>query len=47
MDSDFDDFECAYSDCDGHIGDLWAWDTVRLSHPEYPIIPLSGVLYPL
>jgi hypothetical protein len=44
---EYDGFECEYPDCDGHIGDLWDWKSVRQSHPEYPASPQHGKTYPL
>lgn len=44
---DEDDFwECAYPDCDGHIGDIREWDSIRELNPEYPEIPVPGERYP-
>lgn len=39
---------CAYPDCDGDtVIDAWDWEDVRDEHPEYPIIPKDGLVYPL
>ena len=37
---------CVLTDCDGVPGDLTAWETVRESHPEYPVTPEPRVSYP-
>jgi len=39
---------CPYEGCDGDtVFDGWAWGTVREDHPDYPAIPIPGVVYPL
>lgn len=45
--AEHDEYECAYPDCDGHIGDLWDWESVKRGHPEYPATPKRGQVYPL
>lgn len=38
---------CPYADCNGDaVIDAWDWETVRTSHPEYPLTPTFGVHYP-
>lgn len=37
---------CPYSDCSASIlSQGWLWETVRLQHPEYPVIPERDVIY--
>jgi hypothetical protein len=38
---------CHYDWCDGHLGDIWAWETIRDLNPSYPKIPEAGTEYPL
>jgi hypothetical protein len=39
---------CPYDGCSGDaVLDAWDWNKVREVHPEYPAIPLYGVVYPL
>ncbi len=43
--------ECKFSDCGGHIGDLWPYEETRRDYPEiaarWPAIPEEGKVYPL
>lgn len=49
--NDGNDMLCHYEDCNGGVGDLWNWDSVRLTgkyrEEEYPKIPEIGKQYPL
>jgi hypothetical protein len=39
---------CPYSDCNGDaVFDAKDWDFGRQGHPEYPDVPVEGVVYPL
>jgi tRNA U38,U39,U40 pseudouridine synthase TruA len=39
---------CPYDGCDGDIeGDGFGWETIREHHPEYPVVPVEGIEYPL
>ena len=39
---------CPYDGCDGDtFVDAWSWESIRNSNPEYPVIPLEGVVYPM
>lgn len=39
---------CPYEGCDGDtVIDGWDWEEVRDGHPEYPVVPKDGVVYPL
>ena len=39
---------CPYEGCNGDtVMDGWSWGSVREQHPDYPVIPAKGVLYPL
>lgn len=44
-------FECKFSDCDGHVGDLWSYEETRKDYPEiaarWAAIPKEGKVYPL
>ena len=39
--------ECAYPGCDGHVGDIWEWEKVRVQSLLYPETPVWGQRYPL
>lgn len=39
--------KCRYPGCDGHIGDILEWESVREHNPEYPETPAWGQEYPL
>jgi hypothetical protein len=37
---------CPFADCDGNTArHSWQWSTIRLQHPEYPVIPERNVIY--
>ena len=38
---------CEYEDCDGHIGDIREWESIREMHPSYPEFPEHGKQYPM
>ena len=39
--------KCKFKGCDGHIGDIWDWESVRKHNPQYPETPVEGETYPL
>ena len=39
---------CPYGECDGDtVLDGWDWEDIRERHPEYPEVPVEGVVYAL
>lgn len=48
-DPDTDLFMCFYPDCNGDaVTDAFSYETFgKANHPEYPVIPEKGIVYPL
>lgn len=45
--SENDLYECQYSGCDGHYGDIWEWDSFRELNKSYPKTPKHNHVYPM
>jgi len=39
--------KCKYKGCDGGMGDIWSWESLRGVHLDYPIVPEENKVYPL